>query len=105
MSKCFTHAGTLLTMAPEIIKDEKYNSKCDLWSLRIIIYQLFFKEYPFKGNNEIALLRKINNDGQKYLKKTNDSKLDDLIRKLLIKDPNKRYNWEQYLTDEFFLNK
>ena len=104
MSKCVTHTGTLLTMAPEIIKDEKYNSKCDLWSLGIIIYQLFFKEYPFKGNTENALINKIN-IGQKLLKKTNDSKLDDLIRKLLIKDPNERYSWEQYLNDEFFSNK
>ena len=103
MSKCFTHT-TLLTMAPEILNEEEYNSKCDLWSLGVIIYQLFFKEYPFNGNTEISLLKKINN-GQKFLKKTNDAKLDDLIRKLLIKDPNKRYNWEQYLTDEFFLNK
>ena len=101
MSKCFTHTGTLLTMAPEILNEEEYNSKCDLWSLGVIIYQLFFKEYPFNGNTEIALLKKINN-GQQYFKKTNDSKLDDLIRNLLIKDPNERYTWEQYLTDNFF---
>ena len=104
MSKCFTHTGTLLTMAPEILNEEEYNSKCDLWSLGVIIYQLFFKEYPFNGNTETALLKKINN-GQKFLRKTNDSKLDDLIRKLLIKDPIERYTWEQYLTDEFFSNK
>ena len=104
ISKCFTHTGTLLTMAPEILNEEEYNSKCDLWSLGVIIYQLFFKEYPFNGNTETALLKKINN-GQKFLRKTNDSKLDDLIRKLLIKDPIERYTWEQYLTDEFFSNK
>ena len=101
MSKCFTHTGTLLTMAPEILNEEEYNSKCDLWSLGVIIYQLFFKEYPFNGNTEIALLKKINN-GQQYLKKINDSKLDDLVKKLLVKDPIKRYTWEQYLTDNFF---
>ena len=92
-------------MAPEILNGEKYNSKCDIWSLGIIIYQLYFKEYPFKGDNEIALLRNINNNGQKYLKNTNDPNLDDLIRKMLIKDPNKRYTWEQYLNDKFFSNK
>ena len=105
LSKCFTHVGTLFTMAPEILNGEKYNSKCDIWSLGIIIYQLYFKEYPFKGDNEIALLRNINNNGQKYLKNTNNPNLDDLIRKMLIKDPNKRYTWEQYLNDKFFSNK
>ena len=105
ISKCFTHIGTLFTMAPEILNGEKYNSKCDIWSLGIIIYQLYFKEYPFKGDNEIALLRNIDNNGQKYLKNTNDPNLDYLIRKMLIKDPNMRYNWEQYLNDKFFSNK
>ena len=102
MSKCFTHAGTLLTMAPEILNEEEYNSKCDIWSLGIIIYQLYFKEYPYNGNTEISLLRKINNTGQKCLKQINDPKLDNLIRKMLIKDQNQRYSWEQYLNDEFF---
>ena len=78
MSKCFTHTGSPLTMAPEILNEEEYNYKCDLWSLGIIIYQLFFKEYPFNGSTEIALLKKINN-GNKFLKKTNDSKLVNLI--------------------------
>jgi serine/threonine protein kinase len=32
-----THAGSQLIMAPEILNDEKYNNKCDLWSLGIII--------------------------------------------------------------------
>ena len=35
-----THAGTSLIMAPEILNDEKYNNKCDLWSFGVIIYQL-----------------------------------------------------------------
>jgi len=105
MSKCFTHTGTLLTMAPEVLNEEEYNSKCDIWSLGILIYQLYFKEYPYNGNTEISLLRKIDNTGQKCLKKTNDPKLDNLIRKMLIKDPAQRYTWEQYLNDEFFANK
>ena len=50
-----THAGTLLIMAPEILNDEPYNNKCDLWSLGVNIYLLYTKEYPYsspveKGN-------------------------------------------------------
>jgi len=105
ISKCFTHAGTLLTMAPEILNEEEYNSKCDIWSLGVIIYQLYFKEYPYNGNTEISLLRKIDKNGQKCLKKINDPKLDNLIRKMILKDPDQRYNWEQYLNDEFFSSK
>ena len=105
VSKCYTHAvGTPFTMAPEVLSGEDYNYKCDLWSLGVIIYQLFFKEYPYRGNCDIALYKKIKNDGHKLLKKSGDPKLDNLIRHLLIKDPNKRYTWEQYFNDEFFNN-
>ena len=104
VSKCFTHAGTIKIMAPEVIKEEEYNYKCDLWSLGIIIYQLFFKEYPYIGEREFALLKNINKFGQKILRKTGDSKLDNLIRKLLVEDPNKRCTWDQYFTDDFFSN-
>ena len=38
-----------LTMAPEILKNEKIiiNEKCDIWSLGILIYYMLFKEYPY----------------------------------------------------------
>ena len=103
-SKCSTPIGTLLTMAPEVLSGEDYNYKCDLWSLGVIIYQLFFKDYPYNGVTDIALYNQIKNFGHILLKKSGDSKLDNLIRNLLILDPNKRYTWEQYFNDEFFNN-
>ena len=57
-------------MAPEILNDEEYNNECDLWSIGIFIYRLFFIEFPYKAEIESALLRQINQYGQKiYLKK------------------------------------
>ena len=38
-----------LTIAPEILKGEKNLLKCDLWSIGIIIYYMYFKEYPYNG--------------------------------------------------------
>ena len=100
-SQFSSNKGTLNTMAPEVLNGEKYNDKCDLWSLGVIIYQLLFKEYPYKGE-KLALLGAIDKYGQKLLKQSGNSKLDNLIRKLLVQDPNKRYSWEQYFNDEFF---
>ena len=47
-TKLMSSAGTPLTMAPEVLKDEKelINSKSDIWSLGILIYYMLFKEYP-----------------------------------------------------------
>jgi serine/threonine-protein kinase ULK/ATG1 len=33
-----SYCGTPITMGPEILKREKYNEKCDIWSLGVIMY-------------------------------------------------------------------
>ena len=102
---CKTHAGTGITMAPEILEGvEVYDNRCDLWSIGVIIYQLAFKEYPYKGDTEFALLNKIKTLRQRLFKRTNNEKLDDLIRKLLVYEPQKRINWENYFVHPFFIN-
>ena len=87
---------------PEILKNKTINEKSALWSLGIFIYTLFFKEFPFKGNNEKEILEKIS---KKNIKQTNISKLDDLINNLLVEDPIKRLSWEQYFNHQFFTEK
>ena len=37
-------------MAPEILKGKKYSYSCDYWSVGVLVYFLFYGEYPF-GNN------------------------------------------------------
>ena len=65
-----TNVGTLSYMAPEILNGESYDLKCDLWSLGIIIYILYFREHPYPmANSEFTLINHINNYGQKNLKK------------------------------------
>ena len=91
--------------APELLKGDKNVTnieKCDLWSIGVIIYVLCFKEYPYKGSTEEAILDKIKKFGQKKFKKSGNSILDDLISKLLIEDPEKRIGWEDYFNHSFF---
>ena len=103
----FTHlktkVGTLKYEAPEILKGSKdYNEKCDLWSLGIIIYRLYFKKFPYDGETENDILQSIEN-GTEILK-TNNRQLNDIIKKLLIKEPDKRISWKQYFKHPFFIN-
>ena len=102
---CKTHAGTLIYMSPEVLNGGEYNYKCDLWSIGIIINRLMFGKSPFLGNTETALLNNINKFGNKTLKKTENEELNDLIEKLLEKDPIKRIDWEEYFNHPFFKNK
>ena len=47
-----TRVGTPFYMAPQILKNERYTSKCDIWSLGIIFYQLIFGGLPWYATSE-----------------------------------------------------
>ena len=97
-----THAGTQIIMAPEILKGDKYNNKCDLWSLGVNIYQLYTKKPPYSGQFDNVILNQIDKLGQSVLNVIKDKKLKDLLSKLLVKEPENRISWEEYFEHDFF---
>ena len=106
LSKRFSsQVGTLNIMAPEILKGEKYDNECDLWSLGVIIYILFFKSYPYTALTEVGILTQIAKFGTKLLKKSKNFNFDNLIEGLLEINPKKRLTWEKYFNHPFFENK
>ena len=98
--------GTVIYMAPEILEGKEYNYKCDLWSIGIIIYKLYFGKSPFPAISENGLINNINDydKGKRNINKTGNKNLDDLIKKLLEKDPLKRLSWDEYFNHPFFIN-
>ena len=61
---------------------------------------MYFKQYPYNGNNKHTLLKDINSD--KKLKSIEIQKLNDLMIKLLKINPNERLSWEEYFKHKFF---
>ena len=95
-----TDVGTPEFKAPEVIDDEEYNNKSDLFSIGVMIHYLLFYEYPFeiiyhKYGNKV-------NYKKNKIKDCEDKNLNDLIKKLLICDPEKRISWEEYFNHPFF---
>lgn len=43
-----TFCGTYLFMAPEILRNEEYDEKIDIWSLGILLYEMVHGEPPFQ---------------------------------------------------------
>jgi serine/threonine protein kinase len=40
-------------MAPELIKNEKYREKVEIWSIGVITYILLIGQSPFPGNDKL----------------------------------------------------
>ena len=97
-----SHVGTHCYTAPEILNDEIYNDKCDLWSLDITIYEMYIGELPYEAGSEKGLLNQIENKGKTVFDVIKDDKLKHLLMKLLEKDQKKRISWDDYFNDPFF---
>jgi serine/threonine protein kinase len=51
--------GTPLYMAPELVQEQPYTHRVDLWSLGVILYELLYGKPPFYTNNIFALINLI----------------------------------------------
>ena len=79
-------------MAPELFT-AMIDDKSDLYSLGILLYFLRFNELPTE--NELYKTYGILQDPQ-------DPLLKDLLNRLILKEPNKRMNWNDYFKHPFF---
>nr|CAB3264284.1 serine/threonine-protein kinase Nek10 [Phallusia mammillata] len=51
--------GTMMYLCPEMVKNEPYNEKADIWALGCILYQMAMLDPPFLGNNILSIANKI----------------------------------------------
>lgn len=83
--------GTHEYLAPEIIKGEDHGSCVDWWTFGIFLYELVFGTTPFKGSDNEETL---SNVVSKKLQFPDDPNISfhatDLIRKLLVKEADRR---------------
>ena len=94
-----TYLGSPLNMAPEVLLGKNYNSKVDIWSIGSVYYELLFGEPVFKVT-EYKELIKLTMEGFE-LKVPQNKKIskvtEDVLRRMLVADPEKRITWEELL--------
>jgi serine/threonine protein kinase len=92
--------GTPLYMSPELVKEEPYDASSDLWSLGIILFELFVGQPPFYTNSIYTLINNIVKDPVKYPSDMS-KEFKTFLQGLLQKNPAKRLNWPQLLDHPF----
>jgi len=89
-----TILGTPLYMSPELLMGENYNSKCDVWALGFVFYQMLFGLTPWTGKSQIDLYNNINSIQLKFSESTPVSdNAKDLLKKMLDPAESKRISW------------
>lgn len=92
--------GTPLYMAPELVQELPYNHTVDLWSLGVIIYELFVGTPPFYTNSIYTLIHLIVKDPVKFPDNMSPE-FKSFLQGLLNKTPSERLSWPELLTHPF----
>ena len=58
--------GSPLYMPPEIVTNQKYCAKVDIWSAGVVIYTLLCGHPPFNGRSKDDVYKSITNDPLKF---------------------------------------
>ena len=94
-------------IAPDILLGTGYGPAVDMWATGVLLYILLSGRLPFHADNDAALFQLIL-EGKLVFKSpqfdTVSKEAQDLIKHLLVVDPDKRYNAKQALEHPFTKN-
>eukprot|EP00854_Cymbomonas_tetramitiformis_P004153 gene4153-5131_t len=95
--------GTPAYMAPELFQEDGCHSVCsDLYALGCSLYECLAGRPPFVSSSFTELVNAVLWDAPPPLPSTLSPELNDLIMRLLAKDPPDRLNWEELLEHPFW---
>ncbi|XP_062196122.1 serine/threonine-protein kinase D6PK-like [Phragmites australis] len=99
-ARSMSFVGTHEYLAPEIIKGEGHGSAVDWWTFGIFLYELLFGKTPFKGSGNRATLFNVVGQSLRFPESPIVSfSARDLIRGLLVKDPQHRLGYKRGATE------
>lgn len=95
--------GSPLYMAPEMVCRRQYDSRVDLWSVGVILYEALFGRAPFASRSYAELEEKIRSNqpielppGARVSKNCRD-----LLLRLLDRNPDSRITFKEFFTHPF----
>ena len=95
--KAKTFVGTPYFLSPEIINNQPYDNKSDIWALGVLLYELMTFQMPFNAVSLPLLSIKINRGVYKPPPSTYSSDIRNLLKKCLTVNPDKRPSIDEIL--------
>ena len=94
LTKQGSTVGTASYMSPEQVQGQDADHRSDIFSLGVVLYELFTGQLPFRGVHETALMYEIVNVDPAPLstiKPTIGPELEGIVFECLMKEPDERY--------------
>ena len=102
--KLSTPCGSPCYAAPEMVTGRKYGgTSVDIWSSGIVLYTMVCGFLPFEDDNQNILFGKIAK-GLFSLPSFLSQSCKDLLKKILVTDPKKRFGFEEIKHHPWFLS-
>ena len=99
-------AGCIYYAAPEILKNLQYNERCDLWSLGVTLYELYFVIPPYyidHPHNLYDIMDFIYAE-KLLIDKSGIPSIDILFRRLLVREQDERMSFDEFFDFVFDKN-
>jgi serine/threonine protein kinase len=96
-----TQVGTPYYMSPEAWEGRPLNAQADIWSLGIVLYEMLTGQVPFGGDTLVAVMNKVLTaplPDLKALRPDTPPALARIVRKMLTRDPARRYQTMRQVT-------
>jgi tetratricopeptide (TPR) repeat protein/predicted Ser/Thr protein kinase len=94
LTKTRSTLGTLAYMSPEQAQGEEVDSRSDIFSFGVVLYELLTGKLPFEGEHQAAIVYSIINEEPQQVVRYNNkvsAELERIVFKALAKDREERY--------------
>ncbi len=94
-----TTVGTIAYMSPEQTRGNEVDSRADIWSMGVVLYEMLAGKMPFRGDYDQAIIYSILNEEPEQISEI-DPALRQIILKAIAKNPDDRYQSAGEITEE-----
>lgn len=90
-----TEMDSTFYSSPQLLDFEDYSSKCDIWSVGIVLYQAICGRLPWESSKARVLISKMRDNPLEFPKGVATSETQELIRSMLQIEEENRPSWKE----------